>query len=100
MIKVAVSEQVKNVDTAARPVSPGCFKTENADSSNTAELLEAGLFLCWCVVKVRKLPIVIIYIFKNCLPGSYAILTRLKQLKKYKSASTIMSNKLEKNISN
>lgn len=46
------------MDTAARPVCPGCFKTENADSSNTAELLEAGLFLCWCVVKVRKLPIV------------------------------------------
>lgn len=31
------------------------FKTENADSSNNAELVEAELFWCLCVIKVRKL---------------------------------------------
>lgn len=30
--------------------NPGYFKSENADSSNNAELLETELFLCLCVV--------------------------------------------------
>lgn len=34
------------MDTVQGLLSPGYFKTENADSSNNAELLEAELLLC------------------------------------------------------
>lgn len=49
-------------------LSPGYFKTENADSSNNAELLEAGLFACyvWLGEEVA-VKYVITSIFENFL---------------------------------